>query len=130
MANLTNDKPGVDDPNNLPPLGRWFLWADNPAAVSRLVKILAGLCVVLFLLDFVANRYGHFSIEEIYGFYGVAGFVAFTVIVISAKLLRVLIGRDESYYSPRAVDGESYPEDDLDRLSHADAAKTNTGAES
>lgn len=124
MEKLTEQ--GSDDPKNLPPLGRTFLWADNPAAVNRAVKILIGLCVVLFLLDFVLHRHGYFSIEALYGFYGIAGFVAFTGIVVSAKMLRVLIGREETYYSPRAVDGESYPEIELDKLAHADTVNTDT----
>lgn len=126
MAKLTNAEPGKDDPASLPPVGRRLLWADNPAAVNRAVTFLMVLCAILFVLDFIIHRHGHFSIEAIYGFYGIAGFVAFTVIVISAKVLRMIIGRDETYYSPRAVDGEAYPESGLAKLQHSDLTGNGT----
>lgn len=95
-----------------------FLWVDNPASVNRVVKYLIGLCVVLFVADFIIHRHSYLSVESWYGFYPFAGFVAFTCIVLLARTLRLLILRKEEYYSPNAVDHEEYPDDGLEKLEH------------
>ena len=107
--------------DHLPPLGKKFLWADNPDKVSRLITYLAVLCGLLFVFDFIIHRHAYFSLEGWYGFYGIAGFVAFTLIVVGAKNLRKLIGRGEDYYAPFAVDAEEYPAEGLDKKQHNDS---------
>ncbi|MFK7996664.1 MAG: hypothetical protein AB8B87_21185 [Granulosicoccus sp.] len=102
------------------PLARHFLWVDTSSGLNRLIIGLIVLCVFLFAMDFVWHRHVKVPGEEFYGFHAIAGFVSFTVIVLGAKLLRVVIRRDESYYAENSVDGEQYPDADTQRVQHAD----------
>ena len=57
---LANDK--------LTPLAERFIWTDSPEKVSFAVKCLLGLCVVLFLLDFVIHRHSYLSVRGLVWF--------------------------------------------------------------
>ena len=102
------------------PLARWFLWADSPAAVERLVRGLAVLCALLFVFDVFWHRHAYVPGEGLWGYHAIAGFVSFTLIVLGAKALRTVIGRDEDYYGDAAVDVEDYPEAGLERRAAVD----------
>jgi hypothetical protein len=91
------------------PLARKILWVDTKAGVNRLIIGLVVLCVFLFAMDFIWHRHVKVPGEELTGFHAIAGFVSFTVIVIAARLLRLVIKRDESFYAPNGVDAEAYP---------------------
>lgn len=100
-----------DSKEDVAPLARRFLWVDTKSGLNRLIIGLIVLCIFLFAMDFVWHRHVKVPGEEFYGFHAIAGFVSFTVIVLGAKTLRLLIRRDESYYGDSSVDGEaSYPE--------------------
>ncbi|ASJ72942.1 hypothetical protein [Granulosicoccus antarcticus] len=120
---MTTDKhtdSGADTPESVAPLARYFLWADSASGVDRFIKYLVWLGVFLFLMDFVWHRHVKVPGEGFYGFHAIAGFLSFTVIVIGARALRLLIRRDENFYAPDGVDSEEYPEAGTERLSHAD----------
>jgi len=102
------------------PLARWFLWADSPVRVQRVILGLGALCAVLFLFDLFWHRHAYVPGEGLWGFHAIAGFVSFTAIVLGAKSLRTLILRTEDYYAPRAVDTETYPGAGLDRVDARD----------
>ncbi len=102
------------------PLARHFLWVDTQSGLNRLIIGLIILCVFLFAMDFVWHRHVKVPGEGFYGFHAIAGFVSFTVIVLGAKTLRLLIRRDETYYGEKSVDGEEYPDIDSQRVDHAD----------
>lgn len=108
------------DPASLPWLGRKLLWLDDMGNVKRLYQGLIAVCVLLFAADFIYERHGHFSFEHLWGFYGLFGFIAFSIVIFGSKALRVLIKRDETYYSPHVIDGEDYPEDGIDIAEHHD----------
>jgi len=114
---MATQKPDASD--KLHWLGQKLLWVEKPGNIKRMVLVLAIICAVLFIADFTGLRYGHFSIEEVPGFYGVFGFLAFSFIVISTKYLRMLIGRNEDYYAPGVVDPEDYPEAGLEKREHS-----------
>ena len=80
-----------DDPASYPALGRALLWVDKPGSANKIFWALAALCLVVFLLDFTYDKYGHFDVEYYPGFYGFYGFVMFTGLILAAKALRVLI---------------------------------------
>ena len=107
----------AEDTSRFPALGRWFLWADDPASVQRLILGLAGLCGLLFVVDLFIHRHTEVPGEGFPGYYAIVGFIAFTLIVLGAKQLRVLIRRDESFYAPDGVDAERYPEAGTERRS-------------
>jgi hypothetical protein len=115
--------------NGYPALSRYFLWADSSVHVNRFILGLLVLCAVLVLLEFVVHRHVSMPGEAVTGFYAMAGFIAFTLIVLAARLLRLLIRRHETYYAPNGIDAESYPPAELECLSHADA-ETQQGSES
>ena len=102
------------------PLARRFLWVDTKSGLNRLIIGLIVLCIFLFAMDFVWHRHVKVPGEEFYGFHAIAGFVSFTVIVLGARALRVLIRRDESYYGETSVDGEAYPEAGTAQVDYAD----------
>lgn len=66
--------------------------------MTRLVWILVGVCAVLLAFDLIADRYGPFEVEHLFGFYAIFGFVASFIVVLLARLLRPLVARREDYY--------------------------------
>lgn len=109
-----------ENPETYPWLGRQFLWADNPKAVDRLVYGLYGLCALLVLADFFYYKKTYFGIEKFIGFYAWYGFIMCAALVVCAKAMRLFLMRDESYYSPKDVESEEYPEDQLERVNYDD----------
>ncbi len=107
-------------PDRVHPLGKKLLWVERPENIRRMIIGLAGLCILLFLGDFIIHRHSHFKAEAIPGFYGVFGFFAFAFIIFATKVLRAMIGRDENYYAPKSIDTESYPAEGLDIKDHPD----------
>ncbi len=123
---MTTDKQtpsGGDTPESVAPLARYFLWVDSASGVDRFIKYLVWLGIFLFLMDFVWHRHVKVPGEGFYGFHAIAGFVSFTLIVIGARALRLLIRRDENYYAPNGVDAEEYPQAGTQRLSYAESPK-------
>ncbi|MFV2034808.1 MAG: hypothetical protein ACC631_06825 [Halocynthiibacter sp.] len=107
-----------DDPANYPALGRMMLWVDKPGSANKIFWGLVIASILVFLADFTFEKHGKFYVEDIPGFYGVYGFIAFTALILIAKTLRVLIKRPEDYYGDKAIDREEYPEDQLDKVDH------------
>jgi len=112
----------INDSNEeeVAPLARRFLWVDTKSGLNRLIIGLIVLCIFLFAMDFVWHRHVKVPGEDFYGFHAIAGFVSFTVIVLGARLVRVLIRRDERFCGVDSVDGEEYPEQGTVRVNHAD----------
>jgi len=104
-----------DTPENLPALGRMFLWVDKPGSANKIFWGLAVFCALLFLADFTYHKHGHFEIEDFPGFYGLYGFVMFTLLILAAKTLRIFIKRPEDYYGDKAIDTEDYPASQMEK---------------
>ena len=45
----------------------------------------------------------------------------FTALILAAKTLRIFIKRPEDFYGEKAIDCESYPEEELEQVGHDDA---------
>ena len=73
-------------------------WLDNPKNINKIVYLLYAICAVLLLSDFLYHQHTHFFFENWFGFFAWFGFLAYLTIVMSAKLLRKLIKRNEDYY--------------------------------
>ncbi|MCL4678534.1 MAG: hypothetical protein KJ017_08080 [Alphaproteobacteria bacterium] len=71
---------------------------DNKGNVRFLIYIFHALCFVLFAADFVLHRHSYHPLEEIPAFYALFGFLAFSVIILGAAMLRKLVMRPEDYY--------------------------------
>lgn len=99
----------------LTPLARAFLWVQSRAKIRLAIFILAALCALLFVLDFIIHRHAYAPYETTPGFYSLTGFLAFSFIVLGSSALRWVIARSENFYSPNSVDAEDYPESGLQR---------------
>ena len=73
-------------------------WLDDPRNVDRIIRVLGLLCVGLLLVELFYTRESHFGFESWFGFFAWYGFLSYVFIVLSAKLLRRLVRRDEDYY--------------------------------
>jgi len=71
---------------------------DKPQNIKRLLQVFYGICVVLFLLDFVIHRHVMHSWENLWGFYPLYGFVGCVVLVLIATWMRTFLMRPEDYY--------------------------------
>ena len=107
--------PKKDNPENYPILGRKLLWLDNMKNVNRIVYGLYFTCAALFLADFFYKKKTYMDIEDFPGFYAIYGFVMCAALVICARGMRIFLMRDETYYAPKDVESEEYPEEDLQR---------------
>lgn len=117
---MTPDEHNVVNDDRVAPLARHFLWVDTQKGVQKFILGLVVFGAFLFAMDFIWHRHVKVPGEELYGFHALAGFISFTVIVLGAKMLRVFIRRDESYYGADGVDSEEYPEAGTQRLAHED----------
>jgi hypothetical protein len=122
---MTPEHEPKESAEDVAPLARYFLWADSPKSVHKLIIGLSILCAFLFLMDFVWHRHTKVPGEGLYGFHAIAGFVSFTLVVLGARALRVFIRRDESYYGEHGVDSEEYPVAGTQRLAHEQRQKDN-----
>ena len=103
------------DPSKLPWLGRKLLWLDNTRNVGRIVYALLILCAALVAADFMYHKHSYLDIEDIPGFYAAFGFFMCAALIVCARVLRVILKRDEDYYSPKEIASEAYPEEQLGR---------------
>jgi hypothetical protein len=71
---------------------------DKPRNVSRLLNVLYGICLLLFVLDFILHRHISHDWEGLTGFYAIFGFIACVSLVLIAKQLRRILKRGEDYY--------------------------------
>ncbi len=117
---MTPDQSSQDESESYSPLARKFLWADSMKSVDKLIIGLAVLCALLFLMEFLWHRHTKVPGEQLIGFYPLAGFISFSLIVLGAKALRVFIARDESFYAPHGVDAEEYPLEGTERIPHSE----------
>ena len=81
---------------------------DQPGNVSRMLRLVYAACAILVLLDVIGAVLHFFGAadlrhaerwwEGLPGFYVVYGFVACTLLVLIAKVLRKVLMREEDYY--------------------------------
>jgi len=73
-------------------------WLYRPGTTRKLW--IAG--IIILLLTIVAEPFislhPHFSIEKLFSFYALFGFISCVVMVAAAKLLGVLVKRKDDYY--------------------------------
>lgn len=73
-------------------------WLDDPANVTRLVRVFYVVCALLLAADVFVPKHGPFAIEHWFGFYGFYGLVACVALVLAAKQMRKVLMRPEDYY--------------------------------
>lgn len=73
-------------------------WLERPATVDGIVKALYVLSAVVFAADILVHKHSGFSIEHVFGFYGLYGFIGCVFLVLAAKAMRKVLMRSEDYY--------------------------------
>ena len=71
---------------------------DRPENVKKLLNTFYVSLVVLLIVDFFIHKHGDFPWENVPDFFAVYGFVSCVALIFIAKILRLLIKRDENYY--------------------------------
>ncbi len=71
---------------------------DNPKNVQRVIRGLYIACAVVFAADFFVHRHVDHPWESLFGFYGIYGFITFSILVLVSKELRKILMRKEDYY--------------------------------
>ncbi|MCH9809284.1 MAG: hypothetical protein K0U74_16280 [Alphaproteobacteria bacterium] len=72
--------------------------ASGASNANRIVYGLSAICALLVVADLFVHKHGYFKIEHVLGFYAFFGFLACTVLVLAAKLIRAILMRPEDYY--------------------------------
>ena len=93
--------------------GKRYLF-DNPRNVRRVVLGLTWTCVFLVGLELVVHRHLSQSLEALFGFYALYGFVACVLLVLLAAEMRKLLMRDEDYYERDEARGDASATGDED----------------
>lgn len=71
---------------------------DNPRNVKRILYALYAVCALSIVAELFIDRHVDHPWEVLFGFYGVYGFVACTILVLAAKELRKVLMRRQDYY--------------------------------
>ena len=77
-----------------------FSWMRSTLFFRVVTALLAAAGALLIALDAVLVRHSYTSIESLPGFFGVFGFLAFGLAVLSGWPLGRLMRRPETYYEP------------------------------
>jgi len=79
-------------------VGEKKYWLDDPKNVRRLVWALGALCALVFVGDAFYEKHAEFSVEYLFGFYAIFGFLAYVGLIFAAKGLRKIIKRQDDFY--------------------------------
>jgi purine-cytosine permease-like protein len=71
---------------------------DKKENVQKFLRTFFVLLIVLLIIDFLIHKHPHFGWEGAPEFYAVYGFVSCVALIFIAKLLRLIVRRDEDYY--------------------------------
>jgi len=71
---------------------------DKKENVRKFLRVFFASLGLLLIVDFFITKHPHFPWEGAPEFYAVYGFVSCVALIFIAKLLRLLVRRDEDYY--------------------------------
>lgn len=71
---------------------------DKPGNVQRFLIAFFISLAALLVVDFFIAKHGHWPFENVPNFFAAYGFVSCVVLVLVAKVLRLMIKRPEDYY--------------------------------
>lgn len=71
---------------------------DKPENVKRFLLFFYAVLVLLLIIDFFIPKHADFPWEGATNFFALYGFVSCVLLIFIAKLLRIVIKRDEDYY--------------------------------
>ena len=73
-------------------------WFDKKSNLILFLRIFYASLVVLLVLDLFIEKHTVFGFDGAPSFSAVYGFISCVLLVLLAKVLRILIMRDEDYY--------------------------------
>ncbi len=71
---------------------------DKPGNFRRFMAFFFASLVVLLVVDFFIAKHGYFGWEDVPDFFAAYGFVSCVLLVLAAKVLRIIVKRREDYY--------------------------------
>jgi len=71
---------------------------DKPENVKRFLTVFYVSLIVLLIIDFFILKHADFPFEGMPDFFAVYGFVSCVALIFIAKILRLIIKRNEKYY--------------------------------
>ena len=84
--------------------GEKTYWLDDRKNVDKIWYTLIGICALTVICDFFYHKHVEYAVEDLipgmYGWYGLGGCI---FLVLSAKILRKIVMRDETYYDGTKV---------------------------
>ena len=107
----TGDAPYRDD--HVHPVARLlFGWVEAKATPGIILVLVLLIAIGLFLADVFVDRHEYLEFANATGFYGLWGFAAFAIAVLSGWPLGRLLRRDEDYYG----EADTVPDDIEERM--------------
>ena len=88
----------MNETHHAPSPGEPKRWLDDPANVRKVIAALFVVCAALFFADAFYVKHPVHWLEETFGFHALYGFVMCVILVLGAKVMRVVLMRDEDYY--------------------------------
>lgn len=73
-------------------------WLDVPRNVSLLWRLFLAMLVLSILIELVIPLHPHFTIDALFGFHALYGFLACVAMIVVAKALGYLLKRRDDYY--------------------------------
>lgn len=98
------------NPRQYPVLGQKLMWFKNSDNVKRVSIAFYIACGLLFVADFFYKKKAYLELEAIPASYAIFGFLTCLVVIFFAWVVRFLMMRQESYYAPKDVASEDYPQ--------------------
>ena len=71
---------------------------DDPQHVKVFLRVFFASLALLLVVDLFVGKHGDFHWEGVPEFFAAYGFISCVALVLVAKVLRILIKRDEDYY--------------------------------
>lgn len=96
------EKPPLGEPGEHPLSVLLFSWMRGKLFFRLLMAGIAALGAVLIALEFVLSHRPMTSVANMPGFFGLFGFLAFGIAVLSGWPLGKLLRRPEDYYDTRS----------------------------
>lgn len=82
--------------------GEKTYWLDKKKNVDKIWYALIGICALTVISDLFYHKHVAYPVEDIIpGMYGWYGLVGCVFLVLSAKILRKIVMRDEDYYDDK-----------------------------
>ena len=73
-------------------------WLDDMRNVYKLFWALVVACAFLLVIDLFYEKHAIFNFENWFGFFGLFGFFMSFALVLTARVLRKVVMRDEDFY--------------------------------